>query len=233
MITLYNERHESVGTTYPRRAKQLVLKGRATWLEEGRTLQLTPNTNGENGLPLMTIEEESTMNDEKTYETNDELLLYIAKQNVAQKKNLRRNIIAYIVAWLLLGLSYDAFVANIMHNIRWRANELSDHWNSFLETSRALQSWRIEDAIDQMIRTAHRTPPPLWYVVIGAMLAWGTWIVFRIWKIHGESIRRFFGRLRPWAKPEKPLKPDPVIAEYQRLKALKEAMEGSAATEEL
>jgi len=110
-IVLYDQNHERVGETYPRRAKQLVRSGRAAWLEEGQSLLMNtdympyPPTKED----LLTMNEDIYQSNgniveeiapgEKSKEESNDLLLYLAKQNVAEKKSLFRHIIAFIAAW--------------------------------------------------------------------------------------------------------------------------------------
>ncbi|MCL2528227.1 MAG: hypothetical protein FWE42_07390 [Defluviitaleaceae bacterium] len=109
-IVLYDQNRERVGETYPRRAKQLVRSGRAAWLEEGQSLLMNTDY-----MPYPVAKEDLLTMNEDIYQNNgniveastpveesNDLLLYLAKQNVAEKKSLFRNIIAYIVAWPML-----------------------------------------------------------------------------------------------------------------------------------
>ena len=105
------------------------------------------------------------MVDEEAYPTNgepkaedsvleeaDALLLYRAKQNVGDKKNLVKHVVAYIVAWPILGLLFvgiisemrpytwswwrirDALVSieltrpQLSADYQWAVNESEYHW---------------------------------------------------------------------------------------------------------
>ena len=120
-IILYDENHERVGETYHRRAKQLVRSGRAYWLEEGHSLLLASYLAEHQTLPP-TKEEIPTMT-ESVFTNNgtapeepkapctsvsSDSLMYLAKQNVTQKKSLIRHIVAYIIAWALI-LIFSSF----------------------------------------------------------------------------------------------------------------------------
>ena len=112
-IVLYDENHERVGETYHRRAKQLVRSGRAVWLEEGHSLQMAPYQ-----IPALPQSKEALPTMEGIYTNNgpippqpteapgatghNELLMYLARQNVARKRNLVKNLVAYALAWLAL-----------------------------------------------------------------------------------------------------------------------------------
>lgn len=92
-------------TTYRRRAKQLVLKGRAAWVDDmtivltGREEQMDNDAAQEipQEIPQAVQPNLSDQNDKDEQET-DRLLLHIAKQNVAYKKNLIINVL-----WLVPG----------------------------------------------------------------------------------------------------------------------------------
>ncbi|MCL1995350.1 MAG: hypothetical protein FWG63_04000 [Defluviitaleaceae bacterium] len=104
----------NVGRTYPRRARQLVLKGRATWinataivlLESEEVMEVTIDEGIETKTPdknkietsLLDISNKNGANESLDQET-DKLLLYIAKQNVANKKAIITSIL-----WLIPGL---------------------------------------------------------------------------------------------------------------------------------
>ena len=175
MITVFNEAEAPVGTTFPRRAKQLVRSGRAVWREEGRAVQLLPAQTKEEAMsngeaPSIEYAElieaaEATETAEPTKD-GDALLMYLAKQNVQERRSLVLHTLAFFAAWPGLLIFWAAFV-----------------------------DWR-------------RTPV-LWHYIIGAMLAWGGWIAYRVLK---RTTRRLRARARKMGRP------DPVTREYQRLK---------------
>jgi len=116
-IVLYDENNERVGETYHRRAKQLVRSGRAVWLDDGQSLLMTscqaPETvtlpPTKEDLPIMT--EIYTNNGTAPImpeapppapEAPNELRMYLARRNVARKRNLIKNIVAYILVWVLI-----------------------------------------------------------------------------------------------------------------------------------
>jgi len=111
-IVLYDQNHERVGETYPRRAKQLLKSGRAVWLDEGQSMQICTDYQ-----PNPPDKEDEISMTEPIYQNNGEpitepvpvhpgessdLLLYKAKRNVAEKRSLIRHLIAYIIAWPFL-----------------------------------------------------------------------------------------------------------------------------------
>ena len=114
-IVLYDENRERVGETYPRRAKQLLKSGRALWLEEGHSMLLASVPENSASLP---VKEEifvtetvyhnngTKIDSAESKEMSNDLLLHLARQNVAEKKSLFRHIIAYIIAWPMLHALY-------------------------------------------------------------------------------------------------------------------------------
>lgn len=220
-ITLYNQRREKVGETYPRRAKQLVRSGRATWLEESIALQLTTDTP-----PPATIKEEIIMSDEDIYSTNgspknvaqpsdctedNDLLMYLARKNVRKKRNLIRHFAAFVAASLVLLILFELSAAG-SHRIARLANWQYDNVNTMmgsphLEASQSDQlmemRWFLEDTM--------RLVNPIWVFILGVMAAWGGWILTHI----VIRIARKF-RMGSTKKP----KPDPVAIEYVRLKKM-------------
>ena len=123
-IVLYNQNHERVGETYPRRAKQLIRNGRATWLEEGQILLINANHEPyppEQEEPIMTTYQNNGTTvppPPETHEMSDDLLLYLAKKNVAEKRSLVRHAIAYALALVIL------FTTSAVHH----TSDMQFHW---------------------------------------------------------------------------------------------------------
>jgi hypothetical protein len=197
-----------------------VLNGRAAWLDEGRTLKMVPDITCSSSEK---IKEESSMVDESVYPTNGEpeintpalpeadgLLLYQAKQNVKDKKNLVRHIAAYIAAWPVLAVFYGGILQNMTHPSWWRASGIINNLNAILPIIPAKEQITINSAItfiNSYFR--HNYVPGIWYAILGAMAAWGAWIAVRVAKQAAKKSRAKFTRKG---------KPDPVIQEYNRLK---------------
>lgn|GEM_PF-1165565 len=114
-ITVFDSRENVVGKTYVRRAKQLVIKGRAHWSDDGRAIILAdddedfemeetnmdiPNTNGK-----LADYGVRPAPEPPPAEADNELLMYIARRNVREKRNLFWHIIAMpvvlIISWIL------------------------------------------------------------------------------------------------------------------------------------
>ena len=118
-ITVYNEKLAPVGTTFPRRAKQLVQKGRAVWLDGTRAaISLTSHSNvhDEKESIAMTDAYPSNANHTETpplavldTEEKNDLLMLIARKNVRERRAFRFNIIAYAIAWPINLLAFVMF----------------------------------------------------------------------------------------------------------------------------
>jgi len=227
-VTLYNQRNEIIGSIYPRRAKQLVLGGRAVWLDEGRVLQTMPN---ETGTSSAFDKEEVSMVSESAYSSNgerekpdrvfdeaDALLLYRAKQNVRDKANLIKHIVAYLISLPILGVFFvTVFMDRALsfpHPQWWRFNGAFRHvWDimPYLPEEHGWAVFNLWDTAELILQFDYT--PRVWYVIVGVMIAWGFWILRRLVKF---VIRPAFKRF--WVGSAKKAKPDPIILEYNRLK---------------
>ena len=219
-ISLYDPSDHMIGRVYPRRAKQLVLKGKAVWLDEDRTLRLITDIPSAKNL-----EEERTVTDDTLYPNNgrpeppasggsapDALLLYQAKQNVRDKKNLIRHTIAFAAVCLLLLVVYEEVVSDAIHPA-WRAVDRTvQSLHDVLPYIPEDQWWPVNEATWQLEASyTYNYVPNVWYVFVGALLAWGGWILFRF-------IKRAAFKFR--AASARKSRPDPVLQEYRRLKNL-------------
>ena len=93
-IRVFDEHGIEGIATFPRRAKQLVAKGRAVWQDGGRTaIRLKPKENEE----VLTMEHAKISHD-----IENEELMRIAKDNVKLKRNLVRHLIIFAVALAFL-----------------------------------------------------------------------------------------------------------------------------------
>jgi len=239
-IVLYDENHERVGETYPRRAKQLIKSGRAAWLEDGQSLLI--NTHYE---PFPPVKEELFTMTETIYQNNghameaespaappmeesNELLLYLAKKNVAEKKSLFRHVIAYILAWPVLHIAFrlfrEGYRGNLSSFTSHRVVEFVPHGEWFtdniftfhsanphvVEGSEAVSQIIAHhfDPVAQVFYQAAYRPDLLWHFALGMLAAWGIWIAVRGIKV----LRRHMHTMAPRLP-----KPDPVALEYQRL----------------
>jgi len=210
-ITLYDQRNKKIGNIYPRRAKQLVLKGRASWLDEGSSLQIVSNITDSSST---TIKEEKAVIDDNVFQSNnrpkaamsdpgeaDVLLMYQAKQNVKDRKNLIRHVIAFLAAWPVLAIFHNS--ASGVHPRWW---DISQNLNHVIEFIPEEYAWVLND-IEWFFFS--RYTPEIWYVFLGAVLAWGGWLALRIAK---RVVKRF--------RTSSKVKPDPVLQEYNRLKGM-------------
>ena len=178
-----------------------------------------------------THEEELPMTDDKIYTNDgsaapsapvltehDNLLMYKAQQNVKNKKNLVKHICAYIAAWPILLIIYETILSAMVHPQSQRAIAVVESLNR----TRGNVGQAHRNPIDSAIRFINLQVidayiPPIWYVLIGIMAAWGGWITIRALKHWGvPALNRYRG------KTPKKAKPDPVLQEFNRLKALSE-----------
>ena len=115
------------GKTYPRRAKQLVLKDRAVWagehtilMKKEKPVETTLNMEhpgtaieipivAETAIEIPTVAQTETSKEIMP----DQLLMYIAKQNVADKRNLVVNLLALPAVFLLLIIVSDSNLHNM------------------------------------------------------------------------------------------------------------------------
>ena len=125
-ITVFDESNREAGKTFYRRARQLVAKGRAAWLDEGRTsLRLISRPDKETAaMKYDTINIESEKHE----------LLFAAKSNVRRKRSLVWHIIAFIVAAPLILMLFQGFLHRVLssnsvlnhgHEIERQLNELN------------------------------------------------------------------------------------------------------------
>ena len=204
-IKIVGEHEEEIGETYPRRAKQLVKNGRAIWLEDGVSIQLVnkePNdmyTN--NGVeikpPPMPLVDE----------TEDKLLLYLAKRTIAKKKELLRHVIAYVISWFTLAVLNGARFFITDHPRQWAANSARDllhHYARYATVDRVQEV--MDNAAWQIGVVTRNHVSPLWYALLGAMAFWSVLII-----VKAKSYFALKGEMKPG-------KVDPVLQEYQRLK---------------
>ena len=243
-IILYDENHERVGETYHRRAKQLVKSGRAHWLEEGHslllasylsadpptkeeTLTMTESVFNNNGTPVKEPEAPSPA-------SSNDLLMYLAKQNVAQKKSLIRHVVAYILVWLALFASFNAAIGffHAGDTVAYANNTMQRTQRPMIFSSIGevpqyhISTWPMEFYINEFgVRVGANAQPQLWAVsntgsiynaqlwhfVLGIMTAWGVWIAVR-----GIKVARRYMKSKPAISP----RPDPVAMEYQRLRSM-------------
>jgi len=211
-LAVYDESGAQVGMTFPKRARQLISKQRALWHDDSHTaIKLLPEPNEE---VAMDVHQEDDLDKSKEavgFAGSDELLMYIAKKNVKEKKNLIKHIIAYILSWPIIVVFYEAVISNTNH-------PSAESWN---RATRAVEAARIQnlnatahlsisDAQRAMQAHLNSLTHPIMYIIIGVMIAWGVMILASIVK------RIIAYRIQRVSKAKR----DPVQMEYQRLKGL-------------
>ena len=115
-VTIYDQKNQIVGETFQRRAKQLVLKGRATWLNEGSAIMLQAKAPEEDEM-----ENNGYIDLRETAETHtvpkmhsEDLLMHLAKRNLRKRRELLIHIAAYIASFILL-----IFITNGFRGLSW------------------------------------------------------------------------------------------------------------------
>ena len=179
-IVLYDENNERVGETFPRRAKQLIKSGRAYWLEEGQTLRMA--------LPPPR-KEEITM--ETMYSNNgapvapphheppNELLMYLAKQNIKERRNLVRHVIAYVLVWAII------ITANVFHTSTRNFFTTTSSEAPEIEASTMHRgSWAFEDWDLERYRVVLEMPDiPAVFITPHEIQAWAQTPIVRNYEI--------------------------------------------------
>ena len=143
----------------------------------------------------------------------DALLLYQAKQNVKDKKNLVRHIVAYVAALPVLAIFYG--IGSVSDGVHYPRPQFSVLWDLFPYVPEQYHGI-LGNAINELEWTYHHSynyAIDLWLVAFGMMVAWGGWIAVRI----AKRVLRNMSE-----KSTRNEKPDPVIQEYQRLKRMAE-----------
>ena len=208
-IALYDADGNKIGETFKRRAKQLVKQQRAVWEDESQTsIRFLPDE--DNFFEEVEEEKESTKN---------ALIMYKAKQNVKERKNIIKHAIAYFITWIMFSIIYWEMIhptLNTRAHLGWRFDSairaLNGFWDSivfeFREDNIFGELWRLDEAINHLENVSVNAPAEIWLVFVGAMLFWGGLIIYRL----GKIIKVYYRN-----KPRKKHKPDPIEVEYKRL----------------
>jgi len=210
-IAVYDESGAQVGMTFPKRAKQLVGKQRAIWHDDEHTaIFLLPEVKTEDALDDESVdaEHDAPKDAEPAYKESDDLLLYLAKKNVKEKKRLIWLIVAYIIA---MPLVYAFYVNNVRASLHPQYRSIMSITDFADETIPMLiETFMLEDAVSVLHAIAVTYTPPGWYFVRGLWTAWTVWIVVGIAR---QAAKHF------WLQRKKAGR-DPVNEEYQRLKGM-------------
>jgi hypothetical protein len=165
-----------------------------------------------NGSPSVTYKESKP----------DKLLMYKAKQNVKDRRNLVKHILVFIAICPVLLIFYTGVVQSAMSNAYW----------DFISAIGILSSGipYTADYINQIydhllwlvdLHFFRGYTPGYWYVLMGIMLAWFGWIMQRIFRrVYKRVYRLVIGIFRGGSAGKE--RPDPVMQEYKRLKGLAE-----------
>jgi len=227
-ITVFDEKNVMVGQTFMRRAKQLVAKGRAAWLDDSQTsICLTSKE-------AILLEGEDEMEHKTTgHDYDDSALLHMAKRNVRQRRILLCHILAFVLAVSAFLLIHEIVQGNTTRvhdsNILW-------HWDNMWREVNSIDELRIEalsrghtvdgilvpqlsdihNNLSMSISTfGHMTyfegfyqssSHPVWFFMWGIYLAWFIFILFLLFRYIAPRIK------------SSSTKRDPVVEEYMRLK---------------
>jgi len=218
-ITVFDESNAEIGQTYPRRAKQLVTKGRAVWQDDRqRAIRMTPKE-----------ADKETMKMEHDFIDNEELM-QTAKSNVRLKRSLICHLIAFLIAAPLIFAFFDGFMVSSVgrytytavenHTIVSSLRELNTMAFQFSHVGDTAASAIIAQATSDLVNSfsladleqmgsqviTHATPTfdAVWYFVWGAYFAWGVFILSRL-------VVYFLPKIRHREQRQ-------VSAEYSRLK---------------
>ncbi|MCL2573161.1 MAG: 2TM domain-containing protein [Defluviitaleaceae bacterium] len=99
-ITVFDNKNNHIGKTFARRAKQLVSKGRAVWMDDSqRTVILIGDADiseiyAPNGGGVVDLRDSGYEHDVE--ESNDDLLRHLARERVRRKKMLRWHIVGLV-----------------------------------------------------------------------------------------------------------------------------------------
>ena len=152
----------------------------------------------------------------ETTPDSDALLLYKAKQNVKNRRNLLKHILAFIAAWPILGIFYASTISNMIHPRWWNMSHRLQELYNLSHYLPEEHYWILNDLIHNVswyFRNGHT--PGIWFMLMGAMLAWGGWIAVRFIK---TAVLPLAKKLR--SNVIRKVKPDPVMQEYNRLKSM-------------
>ncbi|MCL2014798.1 MAG: hypothetical protein FWG68_00960 [Defluviitaleaceae bacterium] len=222
IIVLYDDKNEKIGSIYPRRAKQLVLRGQAAWIAEGESVKMNADFSPFSKVSKIS-KEEKLMTDVKTNgvpkvaefepferdippteptepplsapDNPDNLIYEQAKKNLQAKTALLKLVALTIGLWLLMPVLHDGVFSNMAHPSTHNADSIRSNLQSF---EFALLVWRNLEMIhpdefeqfgysvdisrqnlDEIMRNY---TPPMFYVLIGALLAWTAFVATQIAK---------------------------------------------------
>jgi len=133
-ITVFDQDNQRIGITYPRRASQLVLKGRAIWqdtepasirlvdmlitaddAEEDKHMEISQNvenidnTNASVNLSNVPAESKEFAEAPTAATPSDDLIMYLAKQNIGRRYDLIRHVILWPVIFIVLLIVTSGF----------------------------------------------------------------------------------------------------------------------------
>ena len=193
-VTVFNDSETKIGQTFFRRAKQLVVKGRAVWRDENRT-EICMIKNPE----IMFLNEEETKMEFNDLEQNNEAVLIAAKTNVRLRRNFLRHLIAFIIAAPLILVVFQSSIENL--NFLGTTQELETGLSAALRELRLMASnfnhngnhagaTQVAMAASDLTRSSLETEQHIYrvnpssglapvYFIWGAYCAWGIFVFSR------------------------------------------------------
>ena len=207
-LTVYDENGAQIGMTFPKRARQLISKQRALWHDDTHNaIRLLPETKEE--APLDEYLDDD-MEETTGFMGSDDLLLYLAKKSVREKRNLIKHVLAYLATWPVIIIFYEIVISNTRHPQHWQIGSINWQLDYIRHYMPYESLWAVNDIEWTMRSFSYSLTHPVMFVIIGAMVAWGGWILTR-------AVNRVITNYRGRAGRDKP---DPVQLEYQRLKSI-------------
>ena len=204
-LAVYDESGAQIGMTFPKRARQLINKQRALWHDDTHTsIRLLPDSKED--APMDEYLDDD-MDETPGPSGSDDLLLYLAKKNVREKRNLIKHIVVYIAALPLIAAFYEAIISNTRHPLSWQWENRLWPLNEIRGYVPYESMWVLYDVEWAFQSAASILTHPIMYIIAGFMVAWGLWIITRVVNraiMHRARVHR--------------AKFDPVQLEYQRLK---------------
>jgi len=194
--------------TFPKRARQLVSKQRALWHDDAHTaIRLLPEAKEE--VPLGEYLDDDILGETDGASKSDDLLLYLARKNVREKRSLAKHFVAFIAALPTIVILYEVISRNLRHPAYYMWNNLYPDVDTTVWRFSYGNTWAIMDMYAEGQDIFHSLTHPIMYGIIGIMIAWGVWIFVRCVNAITNN-RGYKGKT----------KPDPVQVEYQRLKSM-------------
>ncbi|MCL1987930.1 MAG: hypothetical protein FWG64_08170 [Firmicutes bacterium] len=250
IIVLYDHKNERIGCVYPRRAKQLVLKGQAQWLKNGTSIKMTTAADSSlfskeetimtddkmsNGVPKTAAHEPAEVESiaseppfkpdttEPILSKTDNLIYQQAKKNLQTKANLLKLVALTLVLWISAQIMHDAIFSNMEHPNARNIESIRSSLQSIEHTIIVYANFEwippgdiegfnldIQSARSNLSTIVRNYTPPIFYVLIGILLAWTAFVVAQI----AKYVQSRWGIFRAVKRQ------NVLMKEYKRLKRI-------------